>query len=119
MLRQDSTEMLFTTQDGEWVRTRFEEDLLYATQEQDVPRSFAQVMKLSPEARMPWLEACRAQCRSFLAIPAISGVLAPSQWTKAPPIRLAWVLTTKPPTGEPKARIVMLGQHMKRRCTFQ
>ena len=89
----------------------FEEDLLYATQDQLVPRSYAQVMRLPPGEREPWLKACRVQCQSFLAIPAISGVLQPSQWTKAPPIRLSWVLSTKPATGEPKARIVMLGTH--------
>ena len=92
--------------------------MLYATQDWTVPRSFAQVMKLSPADRAPWLEACRAQCKSFLAIPAISGVLHPSQWTKAPPIRLSWVLSTKPPLDEPKARIVMLGQHMREGVHF-
>ena len=76
------------------------------------------MLKLSPEARAPWLDACRAQCRSFLAIPAISGVLRPSQWTRAPPIRLSWVLSAKPSTGEAKARIVMLGQHMREGVHF-
>ena len=115
VLGREDEDMVFTT---DWARSSFEVDLLHATQEQDVPRSFAQVMKLSPEARIPWIEACRAQCRSFLAIPAISGVLRPDQWTKAPPIRLSWVLTTKPPLDEPKARIVMLGQHMREGVHF-
>ena len=115
VLGREDEDMVFTT---DWARSSFKVDLLHATQEQDVPRSFAQVMKLSPEARIPWIEACRAQCRSFLAIPAISGVLRPDQWTKAPPIRLSWVLTTKPPLDEPKARIVMLGQHMREGVHF-
>ena len=88
------------------------------TQDRSVPRSSAQVLRLSPEARALWLVACQEQCRSFLAIPAISGVLRPSQWTKAPPVRLSWVLSTKPVTGEPKARIVMMGQHMREGVHF-
>ena len=46
VLGREDEDMVFTT---DWARSSFEVDLLHATQEQDVPRSFAQVMKLSPE----------------------------------------------------------------------
>jgi hypothetical protein len=89
VLDHGEVDMVFSAADAVEARCRFEEDILYATQDDSVPRTYAQVLKLPPEARAPWLDACRAQCRSFLAIPAISGVLRPSQWTRAPPIRLS------------------------------
>ena len=111
-------DMVQSVRESGWLHNEMERDLLYATQCQSIPRTYGQVKALPPPERDQWLEACREHCRSFLAIPAISGKLHRSQWTKAPPVHLAWVFTTKPPSAEPKARIVMLGQHMKEGVHF-
>ena len=63
------------------------------------------------------MAACRAESDSHLAISSIGPRLLPAQYTKAAPIRLSWVFVVKP-TGDYKARIVMLGQHMKEGIHF-
>ena len=81
----------------------------YATQDRDVPRTYAQIFNLPDEEREKWLQACRRECASHLAIPSVSRVLTPQEWTKTPPVRLTWVFAKK---DVYKARIVMLGQRM-------
>ena len=87
----------------------FQEDLAFSTQDRYIPRSYAQILHLPGEERDRWLQACRRECRSHLSIPSISRPLQPSEWTKAPPVRLTWVFAKKEVY---KARIVMLGQRM-------
>ena len=87
-------------------------DWLFAVTERRVPRSYEQILSLPQIEKDKWLAACKEESNSHLSIPSISGVLHPSKFTAAAPIRLSWVFTIKP-TGEYKARIVMLGQHMR------
>ena len=87
----------------------FQSDLAYSTQDRGIPRSYAQILHLPEEEFEKWLLACKKECESHLAIPSISRVLQPQEWTKAPPVRLTWVFTKK---DVYKARIVMLGQRM-------
>ena len=84
----------------------------FSMHEEGVPYSFKNIQTFSPLEREKWMAACREESASHLAIPSISGALAPEEWTKAAPIRLTWVFARKP-TGDYKARIVMLGQHMQ------
>ena len=87
-------------------------DWLFAVTERRVPRSYEQILSLPQIEKDKWLAACKEESNSHLSIPSISGVLHPSKFTAAAPIRLSWVFTIKP-TGEYKARIVMVGQHMR------
>ena len=87
----------------------FQSELAYATQDSDVPRTYAQIFNLPDEEREKWLQACRRECASHLAIPSVSRALTPQEWTKTPPVRLTWVFAKK---DVYKARIVMLGQRM-------
>ena len=73
----------------------FQTDLAFSTQDRDIPRSYAQILHLPGEERDRWLQACQRECRSHLSIPSISRPLQPSEWTKAPPIRLTWVFAKK------------------------
>ena len=88
----------------------FQTEVAYAAQDLDVPRSYAQILRLPHEEKEKWIAACRRECQSHLQIPSISGTLAQHEWTQAPAVRLTWVFAKK---GIYKARIVMLGQHMQ------
>ena len=92
-------------------------DFALAVKDARVPTSFKQISNMPHLEKERWLAAWRAESASHLAIPSISGVLDPQQWTSAAPIRLSWVFTIKP-SGEYKARIVMLGQHMQEGIHF-
>ena len=87
-------------------------DHAFVARDEDIPRSFKHIQTFPPLEREKWLAACRSESASHLAIPSIGKILAPSDWTSAAPIRLTWVFARKP-TGDFKARIVMLGQHMQ------
>ena len=93
----------------------FQSEVAHSTQDSDVPRTYAQVLRLPPDEKLKWLQACRRERASHITIPSISGVLNPDQWTKAPPVRLTWVFAKK---DVYKARIVMLGQHMQEGVHF-
>ena len=93
----------------------FQTELAYATQEVDVPRTFAQVLRLPVCEKDKWIAACRRESESHLQIPSISGALKQDDWTQAPPVRLTWVFARK---DIYKARIVMLGQHMQEGIHF-
>ena len=110
-LLKDGEENVFQTMDNEF----FQADLAYSTQDIEIPRTFAQVLRLPQEEKMKWIRACQRESASHLAIPSISGVLRQDQWTKAPPVRLTWVFAKK---DIYKARIVMLGQHMQEGIHF-
>ena len=88
----------------------FQTEVAFAAQDLDVPRSYAQILRLPHEEKEKWIAACRRECQSHLQIPSISGTLAQHEWTQAPAVRLTWVFAKK---GIYKARIVMLGQHMQ------
>ena len=95
----------------------FVPDSVFAVKNARVPRSYKQICGMPQGERDKWFAACRAESASHLDIPSIGGVLEPHQWTTAAPIRLSWVFAIKP-TGEFKARIVMLGQHMQEGIHF-
>ena len=88
----------------------FQSELAFATQDLDVPRTYAQILRLPMDERDKWIAACRRECASHLQIPSISGTLEQKDWTQAPAIRLTWVFARK---DVYKARIVMLGQNMQ------
>ena len=88
----------------------FQSEIAFATQDLDVPRTYAQILRLPLEEKEKWIAACRRECQSHLQIPSISGPLNQSEWTQAPAVRLTWVFAKK---DVYKARIVMLGQHMQ------
>ena len=93
----------------------FVSDLAHATQDLEVPRSYAQILRLPEPEKTKWLQACQRESKSHLAIPSISEAMRPDLWTQAPPIRLTWVFSKK---DVYKARIVMLGQHMQEGVHF-
>ena len=93
----------------------FQTELAYATQDVDVPRTFAQVLRLPAIEKEKWIAACQRESESHLQIPSISGALKQEDWTQAPPVRLTWVFAKK---DIYKARIVMLGQHMQEGIHF-
>ena len=103
---------LFAASESEPSQEGSASDWLFAVGEKRVPRSDEQILSLPQFEKDKWLAACKEESNSHLSIPSISGVLHPSEFTAAAPIRLSWVFTIKP-TGEYKARIVMLGQHMR------
>ena len=103
---------LFAASESEPSQEGSASDWLFAVGEKRVPRSYEQILSLPQFEKDKWLAACKEESNSHLSIPSISGVLHPSEFTAAAPIRLSWVFTIKP-TGEYKARIVMLGQHMR------
>ena len=92
-------------------------DWAFASQHDQVPRSYEQILSLPAAERERWLQACREESNSHLSIPSISAALQPGEFTAAAPIRLSWVFAKKP-TGEYKARIVMMGQHMREGVHF-
>ena len=110
-LLKDGEESVFQTMDNEF----FQADLAHSTQDIEIPRTFAQVLRLPQEEKMKWIRACQRESASHLAIPSISGVLRQDEWTKAPPVRLTWVFAKK---DIYKARIVLLGQHMQEGIHF-
>ena len=83
----------------------FQSELAFATQDLDVPRTYAQILRLPMDERDKWIAACRRECASHLQIPSISGTLEQKDWTQAPAVRLTWVFARK---DVYKARIVML-----------
>ena len=93
----------------------FQSDVAYATQDLDVPRTYAQVLRLPVNEKEKWIAACRRESESHLQIPSISGILRQDEWTQAPAVRLTWVFAKK---DIYKARIVMLGQHMQEGIHF-
>ena len=115
----ETFETVFNTVEDEALHSLYDldADYAFATQQTDVPRSYAQILTLAPVEKQKWLAACRAESDSHLAIPSIGPRLLPAQYTQAAPIRLSWVFVVKP-TGDYKARIVMLGQHMKEGIHF-
>ena len=92
-------------------KQEYEGEITAASVDPRIPTSFKQILLLPEEEKEKWLEACRQESESHLAIPSISKPLPPPGYTAAPAIRLTWVFTIKP-SGDYKARIVILGQGM-------
>ena len=42
----------------------FQSDLAFATQDLDVPRTYAQVLRLPESERDKWITACRRECHT-------------------------------------------------------
>ena len=116
---EENVEAVFTTADEvtSTLSNGLGVDYAFATQKTGVPRTYTQILALPQTEKSKWLAACRAESDSHLAIPSIGRRLSPAHYTKAAPIRLSWVFVVKP-TGDYKARIVMMGQHMKEGIHF-
>ena len=103
---EDSASCVSQTYDNRF----FQSEIAFATQDLDVPRTYAQILRLPESERQKWITACQRECESHLQIPSISGILKQTEWTRAPAVRLTWVFAKK---DVYKARIVMLGQNMQ------
>ena len=94
----ETLETVFNTVEDEALHSLYylDADYAFATQQTDVPRSYAQILTLAPVEKQKWLAACRAEPDSHLAIPSIGPRLLTAHDTKAAPIRLSWVFVVKP-----------------------
>ena len=50
----------------------FQSDVAHATQDLDVPRTYAQILRLPADEKEKWLQACQRESASHLSIPSIS-----------------------------------------------
>ena len=60
----------------------FQSEIVFATQDVDVPRTYAQMLRLPMGERIKWIAACRRECQSHLQIPSISGILKQTEWPR-------------------------------------